>query len=212
MFTMRQRVYMFLIAILAGMVIGFIQMKTQSIHVADQSVAPAPLAGIPLGGAFKLTDQDGKTVTEKSWPGQYLLIYFGFTHCPDICPLGLTKIAEALQVLPKETAAKIQPMLITVDPARDTAAELKAYVTLFYPTMIGLTGTQDQIDAVLKSFRVYAQKQIITDDQGGDQKNYMMNHSSFTYLIAPSGDKVIDVFAHDATAADIAEKLKVQIK
>ena len=160
MLTWKQRIIVIILAVITGLLIGYIQLKTQDINIQNTGSTPSPLAGVPLGGPFALTNQDGKAVTEGSWPGRYLLIYFGFTHCPDICPLGLTKMAEALQALPKETAAKIQPILITVDPARDTAKDLKEYVRLFYPTLQGLTGTQDQVDAVVKTYRVYAQKRL----------------------------------------------------
>lgn len=154
-----------------------------------------------IGGNFTLTDQDGNTVTNKSWPGKYQLVYFGFTHCPDVCPLGLNKIAEALNKMPKDTAAKIQPIFITVDPERDTAAGLKEYVGLFYPTLVGLTGTPQQIEQVKDQFKVYAQK------QGDDEKDYMVNHSSYTYLMSPKGP-LLEVYSHDTTAQEMADGIR----
>ncbi|HEY1095740.1 MAG TPA: SCO family protein [Alphaproteobacteria bacterium] len=216
MFNWRQRVIAILLAILVGAGIGYVQIRTQKVVMQDQSSenkkeSVPPLAGITLDAKFSLIDQNHKPVTEKSWPGQYLLVYFGFAHCPDVCPLGLSKIAEALNALPKATADRIQPLFITVDPARDTVKQMKDYVILFHPRLAGLTGSQEQVDATIKNFRVYAQKQIIPADQGGDDQNYMMNHSSFTYLVAPDG-KVADVFAHETSAEDMATKLKAQIK
>ena len=204
MLKKQHRAVLLILAIAMGCGIGYARIKTAP--VVMETVSSQPLAGLDLGGPFTLTDQDGTPVTETSWPGQYLLLYFGFTHCPDICPIGLGKLADALNALPAGIAARIQPLFITIDPARDTAVELKKYVTLFHPKLRGLTGTQTQIDDIIKTYRVYAQKQIID----GDEKNYMINHSSYMYLVAPTG-KVIDVYAHDTNAADIAAKLKDQV-
>ena len=206
MLTWRQRLVAIAVALLAGAAIGYYQIKTQPVIVQDMP-STQPVAGLDITADFTLQNQDGETVTAKNWPDHYLLIYFGFTHCPDICPLGLGKMAEALSALPNDQVDKIQPLFITVDPARDTPAELKNYVGLFAKHLQGLTGTQQQIDKVIKHFRVYAQKQIID----GDDTNYMMNHSSYTYLMAPDG-RMIDVYAHDMTGPDMAAKLKTQIK
>ncbi len=173
------------------------------------SVKPQPLAddnvaGVTLGGAFTLTDHNGNRVTEHQWPGQYLLVYFGFTHCPDICPTGLSKITEALNALPPETAAKIQPLLITVDPARDDVNTLKTYVALFHPRLVGLTGSQAEIEHVKKLWRVYAEKQ-------GNDKDYMVNHSGFSYLMNPDGSTAA-IFAHETTPEEMTEKIKKAVK
>ena len=207
MLNWRQRLILIFCAILCGALIGYYQITHQNVVVADRGDTSTPLAGLALSAQFDLVNQDGKQVTAQSWPGQYLLVYFGFTHCPDICPLGLTKMTEALAALPPTTQTRIQPLFITVDPARDTPTELKNYVVLFDKRLVGLTGTQSQIDAVIKNFRVYAQKQPVADDPG----NYMMNHSSFMYLVAPDG-RVIDVFAHEAKATDITAKLNTLVK
>ena len=168
----------------------------------------APSEGVAtiggVGGPFTLTDQDGNTVTEKSWPNQYLLVYFGFTHCPDVCPTGLNTMAAALDELPKQKANKIQPLLITVDPARDTAADLKNYVGIFHPKLIGLTGTDKQIEQVKSAFKVYAEKQ-------GDGDDYMVNHSAFTYLLNPYGD-LVGLYSHGTTPKDMASKINQVIK
>ena len=165
--------------------------------------APKPDSGIAtiggLGGPFTLTDQDGRAVTEKSWPGQYLLIYFGFTHCPDVCPTGLNRMAAALDALPAGKVAKIQPILITVDPARDDAASLKEYVGLFHPKLVGLTGSEAQIESVKSAFKVYAQKQ-------GDGADYMVNHSAFTYLLAPDG-QLAGLYDHEITPQDMSKQI-----
>ena len=162
------------------------------------------VAGITIGGPFSLIDQDGNTKTDKSWPGKYLILYFGFTHCPDVCPLGLNNITEALNALPAETVEKIQPVFITVDPLRDDVAALKNYVPLFHKKLVGLTGTEKQIEAVKTSYRVYAQKQ-------GDRPNYMVNHSAFTYLIAPNGE-LLRAFPHNTAPSEIADAIKTIVE
>lgn len=163
------------------------------------SVNNETVAGVSLGGEFTLTDHTGKTVTDRSWPDQFLLIYFGFTHCPDVCPLGLSIMTEAMRALPESEQSKIQPLLITVDPERDTAKALANYVTLFHPRLVGLTGTSQQIDAVKQAYRVYAEKQ-------GDGKDYMVNHSSFTYLMRPNG-QLAHVFPHNTPPEEMTKQL-----
>jgi cytochrome oxidase Cu insertion factor (SCO1/SenC/PrrC family) len=164
---------------------------------------PQAVAGVAIGGAFTLTDHDDRRVTEKSWPGKYLLVYFGFTHCPDICPLGLNKIADALEHLPSAQADKIQALLITVDPARDDAPTLKNYVALFHPNILGLTGSEAEINHVKKLYRVYAQKQ-------SDGTDYMVNHSGFIYLMDPKGENLA-IFPHEMTSEQILAILRDKI-
>ncbi len=130
--------------------------------------------------SFSLINHDGKPVTDKDFFGRYLLVYFGFTSCPAICPTELQKMTEAYKLLPEAWQGRIDPIFITVDPERDTPNVLKGYVDLFMPELIGLTGTPEQIDAVKKSFRVYASKV-----KEGD--TYTMDHSSFIYYIGLDG-------------------------
>lgn len=156
-----------------------------------------------IGGAFTLTDHHGNTVTDQSWPGKFLILYFGFTHCPDVCPTGLNTIIDALNQLPAKDSDNVQPLLITVDPARDTPAVLKEYVALFHPRLTGLTGTEGQIETMKKLFRVYAQKQ-------GEDKDYMVNHSAYTYFLNPKGE-LAGLFGHDITAKEMATEIQKRI-
>ncbi len=139
-------------------------------------------AGADIGGPFTLVDQDGRTVTDADFRGKYMLIYFGYTYCPDICPTSLSRNADALKLLGAK-ADKVQPILISVDPERDTPATLKPYVAAFGPQLVGLTGTNEQIAAVAKEYRVYYGK---APSAKGDEY-YLVDHSSFSYLIAPDG-------------------------
>lgn len=137
--------------------------------------------GGELGGAFSLTDQDGKAVTNDTYKGKWRLVYFGYAFCPDVCPTELQTVAEAVEALGAD-GAQLLPMFITVDPARDTVARLKDYVGLFHPRMVGLTGTEAQVIQAARAYRVYYAKQPSADPDG-----YLMDHSSFTYLMKPDG-------------------------
>lgn len=154
-----------------------------------------------IGGPFSLVDQAGKAVTEKDYAGRYLLVMFGFTHCPDICPTALQVMAGTLDALgPK--AGKVAPLFITVDPARDTPAIMKSYVSAFHPGIQGLTGSQAQIDAVTRAYRVYARRV----DDAGSPDGYTMDHSAFIYLMDPDGRYVMH-FRHNASPNDIASQV-----
>jgi protein SCO1/2 len=129
---------------------------------------------------FELLDQDGVTVRDEDLRGKFQLVFFGFTACPDICPTTLTNITAVLEELGPD-AEGLVPLLITVDPQRDTPAVLKEYLTAFDPRIRGLTGSPEQVAAALKSFRVYAARR---DLEGGD---YTMDHSTFIYLMDGEG-------------------------
>lgn len=165
-------------------------------------LAKAPGTGaVPIGGPFALVDQDGRPVTEQDFRGRWMLVYFGYTWCPDACPLGLTTIAEALDALPPALAAQVVPVLITVDPERDTPAVLKGYVAAFHPRLVGLTGTPEAVAAAEKAWRVYARKADARPDGG-----YLVDHSTFTYLMAPDGSYATH-FSHDVAAEEMARRI-----
>ena len=135
-----------------------------------------------VGGPFTLTDHTGKHVTEQDFRGRTMVVFFGFTFCPDVCPSGLQVMSAALDKLgPK--ADRVVPVLITVDPERDTPAQLAMYVQSFHPRLVGLTGTPAEIEAVAKAYRVYVRKV-------GDPKStagYTIDHSSIIYVMGPDG-------------------------
>jgi protein SCO1/2 len=160
-------------------------------------------AGISIGGPFTLTDQAGKTVNEHTYDGSYRLIYFGYTFCPDACPAELQVMAQAVDTMGAD-GAKVQQMFITVDPARDTQAQLAKYVPLFDKRLAGLTGTPEQIAAVAKAYKVYYSKAPAT---GSDPNAYGMNHSSFVYLMDPD-DKFLTVFSSDTDSDKMAADIK----
>jgi protein SCO1 len=157
-----------------------------------------------IGGPFTLVDQDGRTVTDADFRGRWLLVYFGFTYCPDICPTSLARNGDAVTLL-GEKGKQVLPVLITIDPERDTPEKLKDYVHSFHPQTVGLTGTPEQIAAVAKEYRVYHAK--ARPSEGDD---YLMDHSSFTYLIGPDG-RFVQFFRHQASAQDVADFLNERL-
>jgi protein SCO1/2 len=156
-----------------------------------------------IGGPFMLTDQNGKSYTDRDLRGHWTLLYFGYTHCPDVCPITLTLIADTMDRLGAK-AARVRPVFITVDPARDTPGVMKQYVASFGKAFMGLTGNQAQIAQVLKEFRVYAKKRPLP---GGD---YAMDHSGAIYLLDPEGrfaGTYEEVQGPDKIADDLRERL-----
>jgi protein SCO1/2 len=159
-------------------------------------------SGTPLiGGAFRLIDAKGRPVTEALLQGHYSLLYFGFTHCPDVCPLALATITDALKIA-GPAAETVLPVFITIDPERDTPQIVGDYVANFHPRFVALTGTAEDIRAVTAAYRVYFAKAA-----GGTPDDYTMGHSDFIYLMGPDGRYVTHFRAED-TALDIANRLR----
>jgi protein SCO1/2 len=156
-----------------------------------------------VGGPFTLTDQNGKTVTDANFKGEPFLVFFGFTHCPDVCPTTLYEMSEVLKRLGPD-AKKTAALFVTVDPERDTPEKMKQYVSSFHPRIFGLTGTQAQIDAIKKEYRVYSKK-VPTKD--GD---YTMDHTAVVYLMDKNGRFVAPfnmARSADEAAADLQKRL-----
>ncbi|KAL9064732.1 MAG: hypothetical protein Q9157_007727 [Trypethelium eluteriae] len=139
-----------------------------------------------VGGEFELVDQDGRRFTSEDMTGKYALIYFGFTHCPDICPEELDKMAGMIDRVKQRAGNVLRPIVISCDPARDTPAVMKKYLDEFHPDMIGLTGTWDQIKATCKAYRVY----FSTPPDVKPGQDYLVDHSIYFYLMDPDGDFV----------------------
>lgn len=156
-----------------------------------------------FGGPFDLIDQDGQPTTDRSFRGRYMLIYFGYTYCPDICPTGLSTMAMALDLL-EGKGAKIQPIFVSIDPERDQPAFLKQYVAPFHPRLIGLTGSEKQVRAIAKAYRVHRSKVI---EKGKHVDEYLVNHSSITYLMGPDG-RFLTMFPHGSDPAVMAKAIE----
>ena len=171
--------------------------------------AQAPLAGARIGGPFTLTDQNGQPFGERNLAGKYRIMYFGYTFCPDVCPVDVQNLAAGLHVLEGENAAaaaRIVPVFVSVDPARDTPAVLKQFVGNFHPRMIGLTGSPAAIAAIAKDYAVYYQKGEAQPGGG-----YLMDHSRVAYLMSPEG-KPIALLPHDGTPQAIAAELQKWVR
>ncbi|WP_321395442.1 SCO family protein [Emcibacter sp.] len=154
-----------------------------------------------IGGPFTLIAEDNRTVTEKDFAGKYMLIYFGYTFCPDVCPTELQTMSTALDMIPQDKLDKIAPLFVTVDPERDTAPVMKQYVALFHDRLIGLTGTIEQINDMKKTYRVFAEK---TEDTGAS--DYLVDHTSIIYLMDGNGE-YLSHFSYGTTPEEMAEKL-----
>ncbi len=160
-------------------------------------------SGTPLiGGSFSLTDHTGKQVTDQDYLGKYMLIYFGFTYCPDICPTELQIIAGALDSIGDKRRKQITPLFVTVDPERDTRELMASYVENFHPDLVGLVGTLEQIKKMGKTYRVYFKKVVDKDRPDG----YTMDHSSIVFLMDKKG-RYVRHFSHGTTSKKMAEGL-----
>lgn len=142
---------------------------------------PAGSGEALVGGPFSLTDHTGRHVTEKDFLGKYMLVFFGFTYCPDVCPTELQVMSAALDELGAE-GNTIQPVFVSIDPERDTPEVVKQYVENFHPRLVGLTGSPDDIAAIARAYRVYYKKAL-----GGSETDYEMDHSTTIYLMGPDG-------------------------
>jgi cytochrome oxidase Cu insertion factor (SCO1/SenC/PrrC family) len=203
---MNQRLLRLAIGTLIGLGIaaGIVWWQISSLPTGSSSGTQTGTALI--GGPFSLIDQTGRPVTDADYRGRYLLIYFGYTYCPDVCPTELQVMSAALDQLgPK--GDQVQPVFITVDPERDTASQLAEYVAQFHPRMAGLTGTPEQIAAAARAYRVYYSK---APGKAGDGY-YTMDHSSFVYLMGPDG-RFLEAFAHGTTADQMAQAIRNRLK
>ena len=146
----------------------------------QRDAAPPGLATASIGGPYRLHGTNGEVVTEASFPGKAKAMFFGFTHCPDICPTTLFEAGNWLKELGTD-ADKVQMLYITVDPERDTVEQMTAYLTAFDPRIIGLSGSREEVDPVIREFRIYARKVPLED---GD---YTMDHTAAVLLFRPDG-------------------------
>ena len=152
---------------------------------------------VTIGGPFELVDHKGKTVTEKDVIKDISLVYFGYTYCPDVCPLDVARNAEAVDLLSAK-GIDVTPVFITIDPARDTPEALSDYVDATHEKMIALTGTDEQVKAASKAYKTYYRK-------NGEGEDYLMDHSTFSYLMSPDG--FLDYIRRDITAEQVANKV-----
>jgi cytochrome oxidase Cu insertion factor (SCO1/SenC/PrrC family) len=188
--------YLLLVAALAGGVLWYESSRVPGLgRIVTTGAAD-------VGGPFSLTNHSGKTVTDRDFRGRYMLVYFGYSFCPDVCPTTLGVMAEALQKAGGK-AQRIAPVFITIDPERDTPQVLGEYMKAFGPQFIGLTGSPAAIKDVEKKYRVYAAKRPL--DKGG----YGMDHSSVLYLMGPDG-KMISFYDEAISPDELAKDLRAK--
>lgn len=165
----------------------------------------------PFGGDFTLKSHLGSPFSLSSVRGSFALVFFGFTHCPEVCPLGLKKMSDVVDLLPKTLSLRLAPLFITVDPLRDTPEVLGSYLSSFSPKIVGLTGTEDEIADVVKRYAIYAEKVPVPDASHADSDHqghgdYTMNHTTHFILLDPQGN-FVKLYADDLTAQDITRDL-----
>ena len=156
-----------------------------------------------IGGPFRLTDQNGQRVAAKDFQGQWMLVYFGYTYCPDICPTTLATMTAALDELPPDLAEQVVPVFITVDPERDTVEQLEEYAPLFSDRLVALTGTDAEVKAAARAYKVYFSKA----PGSGTGEDYAVDHSGFVYFMGPNGTYQTH-FSHDTPADEMASRMR----
>ncbi len=192
-----------LIVIVAGLLIGAIAGAAVLALIENRSGRAVATSGKALiGGPFTLIDQQGKTVTDRDFRGRFMLVFFGFTHCPDICPAELQVMSQSLDALGAE-AKDIVPIFITLDPERDTQAVMAEYVKNFGPRFVALTGSPEAVAAAAKAYRIaYAKFQ-----EDAASSDYSIDHSALVYLMGKDGEYVTH-FAYGTPADKITETLR----
>lgn len=199
-----------LIALVAGVLVAIVAgwwLSEIVVEMADEGDKPVVSTGeARVGGPFTLVGQDGKTVTDEDFRGRYLLIYFGFTFCPDVCPTELSIMATAIETL-GEDGEKIQPIFITIDPERDTPEIMARYVPLFHPRLVGLTGSPEQIAEAANAYHVFYRK---AEDESSPQ-DYTMDHSSIVFLMGPNGE-YLKLFPPATAPEKMAEEIASYIE
>ena len=193
-----------IVALLLGLLIWlafFWQPTGSETAPTYRSGSAHPTAARPAGGDFTLNSPDGK-LSLHDYRGKVVLIYFGYTFCPDVCPTSLAAMAEAFSMLSPEELARVRGLLVSVDPERDTQEVLKVYAPFFHPAIVGVTGTPSEVAEVARRYGVSYAKQ--KTEEG---RPYAVDHSAFTYLIAPDGT-LSEVLSHDTAPAEIATRIR----
>ena len=192
------RMLLSLVLLLIGVVVWTVYMQKDTTPTATESSRAL------IGGPFNLTNHLNQPVTDRDFLGKYMVIYFGYTYCPDICPMDLQIMADALNMLESDVSEKITPVFVSVDPERDTFDVMAEYVEYFHDDLIGLTGTVEQIEAVKSEYRVYAAK-------ADDTENYIVDHTAFTYLMDRDG-KFLKHFKHAEDPEVMAKMITSLVK
>ncbi len=182
----------YLAPILASAILALTVLLSSSATFAERSEKA-------IGGAFNLINHHNKPVTDEDFLGKYMLVYFGYTYCPDVCPTDLQIMSKALSMVDSDIAEDIAPVFISIDPERDTVALMAQYVKYFHKNLIGLTGTVDQVKDIKSKYRVYSAK-------SDDTANYLVDHTAYTYFMGRDG-KLLKHFNHALPPEKMAEQI-----
>ena len=197
------RIYAIVSALVALVFLGGLWVVTGEQDSGDkyaQCRKTAVAGGAQIGGAFTLVDENGATVTDRDVIDQPSLVYFGYTFCPDVCPLDNARNAEAVEIL-ESRGDIVKPVFISIDPQRDTPEILRDFTDNLHPRMVGLTGTPEQVKAASQTYRTYFKKQ---EPEEGNEQFYLVDHSTFTYLAFPD-EGFIEFFKRDTTPEALAD-------
>ena len=188
-----------LIAVVGGFILYKSKQFQDEKRILKAEKASKSVGKASIGGPFSLLDQEGNPKTDKDFLGEWILIYFGFTFCPDICPEELEKIGDVIDRLDKmELIPKVYPLFISVDPIRDSPEKVKEYLKDFHPALIGLTGSPEQVDQVAKNYRVY-----YSQSKPDSDNDYLVDHTIITYLVNPKGE-FVDYYGKNKTVAQVS--------
>jgi len=187
----------------AGVIAGTNAYKDEKVKKVMQN-SQQVIGEAAVGGPFELIDQDGKRFTDKNLLGEFAILYFGFTFCPDICPDELEKLANAIDLVEKKIGVKVQPVFISIDPDRDTPPKVKEYIKEFHPRLIGLTGDMDSVKRASKAYRVYFNK------TGESSTDYLVDHSIIHYLINPAGE-FVTFYSKSFTEEQLADSISEHV-
>jgi len=189
-----------------GGIVAYVRYEKEQKAIAKEKELKKSVGKAAIGGPFELVDTKGKTITDKDFHGSWLLLYFGFCHCPDICPDQLEKLSTVVEKIEKlPNLPNIQPVFITVDPHRDTVETVKEYIKEFHPRMMGLTGTEEQVKKACKAYRVYYSVGPKDEDE-----DYIVDHTIITYLIGPDG-RFIEYFGQNREIDEIVGSISTRM-
>ena len=200
----RLRLVLWSVAVLAAIGAALALWSAQRVPAAS---APTFQGEADIYSAFTLTDHTGRAVTEADYAGRWQLVFFGFTHCPDICPTTLAYMANVLDLLGSEAGA-VAPLFVTVDPARDTVPVMAAYVSAFHPQLTGLTGTEEQVAEATRNFRTWFER----SDNATAPDGYVMAHAGHLYLMRPDGTFEAVFVEGEQPPEALAEEIAMRIE